>query len=113
MKKFIIFSVITVSSSSNSSTGSKYNLIKSVTASINRVKTTVQNTFLQITTPRDVSSSSTSKLDFNSLAIPPKNSHRSPSFSDGEDSLKSELIHFKPINAAPKTPNRMLVLKRF
>lgn len=104
-------SVITISSTSspscNSSMSNSYNLLKSVAATITRgteiIKQKVSERIFVSKRPVDPNFSTEAHV------VQPTKTHRSSSRCsiDSNDSLKSEIRHFKPIRTAPTTPKKM------
>lgn len=78
-----------------SSSSSKYNLIKTFADHLNRGTELLKTTVHKAIEP---------------LIVKPSKIHRSTSnlSDDGEDSLKSEMCHFKPIRTVPTTPKASL-----
>lgn len=78
-----------------SSSSSKYNLIKTFADHLNRGTEIIKTTVSKAIEP---------------LIVKPSKIHRSTSnlSDDGEDSLKSEMCHFKPIRTVPTTPKASL-----
>lgn len=105
-------SVITISSTSSPSCGSSasnsYNLLKSVAATISRGTEIIK----QKVSEKIFVNKRTADPNFSheAFVVKPTKIHRSSSSRcsvDSNDSLKSEIRHFKPIRTAPTTPKKL------
>lgn len=105
-------SVITISSTSSPSCGSSmsnsYNLLKTVAATITRGTEIIKQ---KVSEKIFVNNKKLLDPNFNiePYVVKPTKTHRSSSHCsvDSNDSLKSEIRHFKPIRTAPTTPKKL------